>query len=246
MNISTQKTEDEHVKKIKLQSDFDHQSKVYCPHSYLILNFRETLSQRDKVYNERERNLVKMLSIISLLHYKHMFFQLRFRKYYLRKVSPNEPDVIILQDIKDLVMFLLISPISPQFVNFFHLPVVDRFLRAAILYFQYYIITWEELMKERAATMKKAPNPLAQGYRFRYAEEMQNLRCVLGREYADLIVGCQDIIQYHHMTSGKKGAPSLTQSQGEKDLRIYEVLICMTHRIVWIALERKYFSLIGE
>ncbi|KAF3427651.1 hypothetical protein E2986_08396 [Frieseomelitta varia] len=215
--LDTQKTEDEHIKKIKLQSDLDHQSKVYCPHSYLILNFHETLSQRDK---------------------------LRFRKYYLRKVSPNEPDVIILQDIKDLVMFLLISPISPQFVNFFHLPVVDRFLRAAILYFQYYIITWEELMKERAATMKKAPNPLAQGYRFRYAEEMQNLRCVLGREYADLIVGCQDIIQYHHMTSGKKGAPSLTQSQGEKDLRIYEVLICMTHRIVWIALERKYFSLI--
>ncbi|KAK1132946.1 hypothetical protein K0M31_014313 [Melipona bicolor] len=215
--LDTQKTEDEHIKKIKLQSDIDHQSKVYCPHSYLILNFHETLSQRDK---------------------------LRFRKYYLRKVSPNEPDVIILQDIKDLVMFLLISPISPQFVNFFHLPVVDRFLRAAILYFQYYIITWEELMKERAATMKKAPNPLAQGYRFRYAEEMQNLRCVLGREYADLIVGCQDIVQYHHMTSGKKGAPSLTQSQGEKDLRIYEVLICMTHRIVWIALERKYFSLI--
>ncbi|CAD1473658.1 unnamed protein product, partial [Heterotrigona itama] len=215
----TQKTEDEHIKKIKLQSNLDHQSKVYCPHSYLILNFYETLSQRDK---------------------------LRFRKYYLRKVSPNEPDVIILQDIKDLVMFLLITPISPQFVNFFHLPVVDRFLRAAILYFQYYIITWEELMKERAATMKKAPNPLAQGYRFRYAEEMQNLRCVLGREYADLIVGCQDIIQYHHMTSGKKGVPSLTQSQGEKDLRIYEVLICMTHRIVWIALERKYFSLIGE
>ncbi|XP_043793017.1 uncharacterized protein LOC122715149 [Apis laboriosa] len=214
--ISTQKTEDEHVKKIKQKSDPVYQSKVYCPHAYLILNFQETLSQREK---------------------------LRFRRYYLRKVSPSEPDVIILQDIKDLVMFLLISPISPQFINFFHLPIVDRFLRAAILYFQYYVIIWEELMKERAATIKKAPNPLAQGYRFRYAEEMQNLRCVLGREYADLIIGCQDIIQYHHMTGGKKGT-SLTQSQGEKDLRIFEVLICMTHRIVWIALERKYFSLI--
>ncbi|OAD60420.1 Protein phosphatase 1 regulatory subunit 36 [Eufriesea mexicana] len=215
--LSTQKTEDEHIKKIKQQSDPVHQSKVYCPHAYLILNFHETVSQRDK---------------------------LRFRKYHLRKVSPNEPNVIILQDIKDLVMFLLISPISSQFVNFFHLPIVDRFLRAVILYFQHYVITWEELMNERTATMKKAPNPLAQGYRFKYTEEMQNLRCVLGREYADLIIGCQDIIQYHHMIGGKKGAPSLTQSQGEKDLRIFEVLICMTHRIVWIALERKYFSLI--
>ncbi|XP_071868506.1 uncharacterized protein isoform X2 [Bombus fervidus] len=216
--LSTQKTEDEHTKKTKLKSDSNHVSKVYCPHSYLILNFHETLSQRDK---------------------------LKFRKYYLRKVAPNEPNVIILQDIKNLVMYLLISHISPQFVNFFYLPIVDRFLRAAILYFQYYVITWEELMKERTATMKKAPNPLAQGYRYRYAEEMQILRCVLGREYADLIVGCHDVIQYHHMTGGKKGAPSVTQSQGEKDLRIFEVLICMTHRIVWIALERKYFSLIG-
>ncbi|XP_071868504.1 protein phosphatase 1 regulatory subunit 36 isoform X1 [Bombus fervidus] len=215
--LSTQKTEDEHTKKTKLKSDSNHVSKVYCPHSYLILNFHETLSQRDK---------------------------LKFRKYYLRKVAPNEPNVIILQDIKNLVMYLLISHISPQFVNFFYLPIVDRFLRAAILYFQYYVITWEELMKERTATMKKAPNPLAQGYRYRYAEEMQILRCVLGREYADLIVGCHDVIQYHHMTGGKKGAPSVTQSQGEKDLRIFEVLICMTHRIVWIALERKYFSLI--
>lgn len=142
-------------------------------------------------------------------------------------------------------MFLLASPITPQFVNFFHLPIVDRFLRGIIIYFQYYVLTWEELMKEREATMKKAPNPLAQGYRFRYAEEMQNLRCILGREYADLIIGCQDTIQYHHMMGGKKG-DSLTQSQGEKDLRMIEVLICMTHRIVWVALERNYFNLIGK
>lgn len=101
-------------------------------------------------------------------------------------------------------------------------------------------------MAERAATIKKAPNPLAQGYRSRYANEMQNLRCILGREYADLLIGCQDSIQYHHMTGGKKGMPSITQSQGEKDLRTFEVLICLTHRIVWIALERKYFSLIGK
>ncbi|CAL7950034.1 unnamed protein product [Xylocopa violacea] len=215
--LGTQKAEDEHIKKIKQTTDSVQHSKIYCPHAYLILNFNETLSQREK---------------------------LRFRKYYLRKVAPNEPDVIILQDIKDLVMFLLVSPISPQFVNFFHLPIIDRFLRAAILYFQFYVLTWEELMKERAATMKKAPNPLAQGYRYRYAEEMQNLRCILGREYADLIVACQDTIQYHHMTSGKKGSQSLTQSQGEKDLRMFEVLICMTQRIVWIALQRKHFSLI--
>lgn len=170
--------------------------------------------------------------------------QIKFRKHYLRKVAPNEPDVIILQDIKDLVLFLLITPVSPQFIHFFHLPIVDRFLRALIIYFQYYVEIWEDLMQERAATMKKAPNPLARGHRFRYAEEMRALRCVLGREYADLILGCQDGPRYHHMMAGKKR--TITQSQGEKDLRIFESLISTAHRVVWIALQRKHYNLIGR
>ncbi|XP_076165484.1 protein phosphatase 1 regulatory subunit 36 isoform X1 [Ptiloglossa arizonensis] len=215
--FGVQNSEAEHVKRHEQQSDSVHGSKVYCLHAFLILNFHETLSQREKI---------------------------RFRRQYLRKISPNEPNVIILQDIKDLVMFLLATPISPQFVNLFHLPAMDRFLRAVIIYFQYYVTIWEELMEKRAATMKKAPNPLAKSYRSRFADNLQNLRCVLGREYADLIVGCQDSIQYHHMSGGKKGTISIIQSQGEKGLRMFEVLICMAHRVVWIALQRKYFTLI--
>lgn len=171
--------------------------------------------------------------------------QIKFKKYYLRKVAPNEPDVIILQDIKDLVMFLLISPVSIKFINFFHLPIVDRFLRALIIYFQYYIEIWEKLMEERVATLKKAPNPLAGGHRIKYADELHILRCMLSKEYADLILGCQDTVHYHHIISGKKRS-SMTQSQGEKDLRIFEALIHISHRVVWIALHRKHFHLIGN
>lgn len=99
-------------------------------------------------------------------------------------------------------------------------------------------------MQERAATMKKAPNPLARGHRSRYAEELRALRCVLGREYADLILGCQSGPEYHHMMAGRKR--TITQSQGEKDLRIFEALISMAHRVVWIALQRKHYNLIGK
>ncbi|XP_047369187.1 uncharacterized protein LOC124956875 isoform X2 [Vespa velutina] len=212
-----QKIDDEQIKKRTIQSEVIDPSEIYCPHNYLILNFHETLNPSQKI---------------------------KFRKYYLRKVGPNEPDVIILQDIKDLVMFLLISPVSVKFINFFHLPVVDHFLRALIIYFQYYIEIWEKLMEERVATLKKAPNPLAGGHRIKYADELHILRCMLSKEYADLIVGCQDTIHYHHIISGKKRS-SMTQSQGEKDLRIFEVLIHISHRVVWIALHRKHFHLIG-
>ncbi|CAL1675201.1 unnamed protein product [Lasius platythorax] len=212
--LGVAKAEDED-KRRKKQAIADHASKIYCPHAYLILSYQETLNDSEKI---------------------------KFRKHYLRKVTPNEPDVIILQDIKDLVLFLLITPVSPQFIHFFHLPIVDRFLRALIIYFQHYVEIWEDLMQERAATMKKAPNPLARGHRSRYAEEMRALRCVLGREYADLILGCQSGPQYHHMMAGKKRA--ITQSQGEKDLRIFEALTSTAHRVVWIALQRKHYNLI--
>ncbi|KAI4477905.1 hypothetical protein M0804_012385 [Polistes exclamans] len=211
-----QQTDDEQIKGRAIKSEIIDPSEIYCPHDYLILNFHETLNPSQKI---------------------------RFKKYYLRKVAPNEPDVIILQDIKDLVMFLLASPVSVKFIDFFHLPVVDHFLRALIIYFQYYIEIWEKLTEERVATLKKAPNPLAGGHRIKYADELHTLRCMLSKEYADLIVGCQDTVRYHHMISGKKKA-SMTQSQGEKDLRIFEMLIHISHRVVWIALHRKYFHLI--
>ncbi|XP_050460440.1 uncharacterized protein LOC126856195 isoform X1 [Cataglyphis hispanica] len=208
------KIEDE-TKRRRKQAVEEYESKIYCPHAYLILSYREMLNDSEKI---------------------------RFRKHYLRKVAPNEPDVIILQDIKDLVLFLLLTPVSPQFIHFFHLAIVDRFLRALIIYFQHYVEIWEDLMQERAATMKKAPNPLARGHRSRYAEELRSLRCVLGREYADLILGCQSGPQYHHMMAGKK--QTITQSQGEKDLRIFEAFISTAHRVIWIALQRKHYNLI--
>lgn len=212
---SVTKAEDEQAKRRQKQATAVQASKIYCPHTYLILYYRETLDDSEKI---------------------------RFRKHYLRKVTPDEPDIIILQDIKDLVLFLLVTSISPQFINFLHLPIVDRFLRALIFYFQHYMEIWEDLVQERAATMKKAPNPFARGHRSRYADEMHALRCVLGREYADLLLGCRDGPRYHHMMTDEKRA--VTQSQGEKDLRIYEALISVAHRVVWIALQRKHFTLI--
>ncbi|XP_012256434.2 uncharacterized protein LOC105686327 [Athalia rosae] len=196
-----------------------HKSEVYCPHSYLELTFAETLDLRDKI---------------------------KFRRNFLRKVTPTEPNIIILQDIKDLVMFLVVNPISVEFINFFHEAMVDRFLRSLIIYFQYYIEIWEDLCQKRAATAKKAPNPGASGSRSRQADEMHTLRTLVGKEYCDILIGAKNTLPYHHMVANKKSSsdePS-GQSQGEKDLRIYETLIRMAHKVVWIALQRKYSGLI--
>lgn len=135
---------------------------------------------------------------------------------------------------------MLTTPVSLQFINFFHLRVVDRLLRALIVYFQFYTQIWEEeIIKKRTVVIKKARSPLA-GVRQKKAEEINALRSIVAREYCELLVGCEESAKYHHMLAGLS-----IESQGEKDLRIFESLIQVAHRVVWIALERKHYNLIG-
>ncbi|CAD6231942.1 GSCOCG00001664001-RA-CDS [Cotesia congregata] len=210
---STHEQEDQKIKYRRQRKKIIDKSKIYCPHAYLILSFSDILNSNQK---------------------------LRYRRYYLRKVSPNEPDVIILQDIKNLVLYLLTTPVSLQFINFFHLRIVDRLLRALIIYFQSYTQIWEEeIIKKRTPVTKKARNQLAKGSRLKKAEEMSTLRSIVAREYCELLVGCEESAKYHHMLAG-----SSIESHGEKDLRIFEVFIQVAHRVVWIALQRKYYNLI--
>ncbi|KAL7301288.1 hypothetical protein TKK_0006027 [Trichogramma kaykai] len=183
---------------------------------HLVLEFKETLS---------------------------FFEQSKFRLHYRRQVSKNSAnDVVLLQDIKDIVLYLLNTAITIELVEFLHLAIVDRFLRALILYFQDYIVTWKELGERRAATAKRAPNPLAGGARLDRSNEMTALRCCLAREYADILTACQrEARRYHHVGAGKI---QFVQSKGAKDLRIFEGTMQIAHRIVWIALGRKHKKLI--
>lgn len=173
---------------------------------------------------------------------KNRGFQSKFRKLYLRKPT-SERDVVLLQDVKDLAIYMIASPMSLQFIGFVHLAVVDRFLRALILYLQHYLTTWSELGAKRAATAKRAANPLAGGARVERADELKALRCLLAREYFDLLTGCDNQLKgYHHMASGTL---SFTQSTGEKDLRLFEGLIQFAHRVAWITLGRQHKELMG-
>lgn len=161
----------------------------------------------------------------------------------MRKCESKETDVVYLQDIKNLVLYLSTNRISVQFIDFFHLPIADRFLRALIIYFHYYLETWEEMMETRNATMMKIENPLAFGGALKRTEELNCLRLILAREYSNLLIGCEYGTRYHHMMAGEK---PLIQSQHEKDLRIFETLLAVSHQVIWIALQRKFYHLIGK
>ncbi|XP_051159509.1 uncharacterized protein LOC127280515 isoform X2 [Leptopilina boulardi] len=187
---------------------------IFCPHSYLVFNFQEALSTNQEI---------------------------KFRKHFMRKSKSKENDIIYLQDVKNLVLYLTTNRISVQFINFFHLPIADCFLRALIIYFQYYLETWEEMMTTRNAIEKKIENPLAHGEQLKRANDLNCLRLILASEYSNLLIGSNYGEYYHHMMIDKK---SFIQSQHEKDLRIFETLLAISHQVIWIALQRKFYNLI--
>ncbi|KAF7990894.1 hypothetical protein HCN44_000699 [Aphidius gifuensis] len=202
------------IKSQKTNKTILKKSKLYCPHGYLILNISDTLNPEEKI---------------------------RFRKCYQRKIKI--PDIIILKDIKNLVLFLIKTPINKEFVKFFHLNIVDRFLRCLIMYFQLYIDIWNEHFNNKLK-IKKLQNPFAGGKRITHCNELKILRCILAKEYCDIITGCDESINFHHMKTSYGKIILSVQSQGEKDLRLYEILLSISHRIVWIALKRQNFNLI--
>lgn len=130
-------------------------------------------------------------------------------------------------------MYLLLTPISIQFINFFHLQIVDRLLRALILYFQFYTEIWDEILNKRVTITKKAVNPLAEDRQLKRAEELQILRSVVAREYCEILLGPEDSVI------------PINQTQNEKDFRLFEPFIAIAHRIIWIALQRKHYNIIG-
>ncbi|XP_023245533.1 uncharacterized protein LOC106647269 [Copidosoma floridanum] len=217
-------TKDDDKKKVSRRKSKAAKSKIYFPHKHLLYNFKETLSFTE---------------------------QTKFQKYYERKkpsvqatsdeTNDWEEDVVLLQDVKNLTLYLIGSPVSPELTKYLQV-CCERFLRALVLYFQHYLTTWTGLSEKRAAAARRIPNPLAGGARQRRAEEMKVLRCVLACEYAELLMGRQEEAKpYHHLRAGET---AFAQSCGEKDLRVYETLLQFGHRLVWIALGRKQKELI--
>lgn len=71
-------------------------------------------------------------------------------------------------------------------------------------------------------------------------DNLADLRSMVAREYCCIILGIEDAKRFHHMNN--KNNTSLS----DKDRRLFEKLLCMAVRVVWIALQRKHYTLIGN
>ncbi|XP_021184641.3 uncharacterized protein LOC110372339 [Helicoverpa armigera] len=164
--------------------------------------------------------------------------QLRYRRYFQRKLEPGQADVIKLQDIKDLVIYTApVNFLSAKLINMLHTPTGERFLRALILYCGY-SIQIEDAMRERDLELeKKVRTPDSDILEEEYRDNLGDLRILVAKEYCTILTGAGDMKPFHHMGPLKK-----RRSLIEKDARSFETFIRMCVQIVYLSLGRRYFN----
>ncbi|XP_037967692.2 protein phosphatase 1 regulatory subunit 36 [Plutella xylostella] len=164
--------------------------------------------------------------------------QIRFRRRYQRKLKPGQPDIITLQDIKDIALFTApLSILNPQLIDILHTATCERFLRALLLYCQYYLQI-AEVMSQRVLELEtKVRTPECDVIERQYRDNLADLKLVVAKEYSTGIIGGDDTTMFHHMGPEKK-----RRSLSDKDARLCETLLRICVHIIWLALGRKSFN----
>lgn len=96
------------------------------------------------------------------------------------------------------------------------------------------------MMNRRDEYRRKLWQPIVEELENVIQDDLADLRSMVAREYCSIIVGKCDAKRFHHMNNKNN------QSLSGKDRQLFERFICVVVRVVWIALERTHFNLIGD
>lgn len=108
-----------------------------------------------------------------------------FLEKFQRKSTFCDSEVVTLQDIKNLVLFILVSKSPKKFVKFVHSEIYDKFLHSIIFYFDLFLRVLEFLLirrdhefsqKSRDTTSLKVERSLS--------NQLSDRRLLVAREYS--------------------------------------------------------------
>ncbi|XP_052751724.1 uncharacterized protein LOC113523515 isoform X2 [Galleria mellonella] len=115
--------------------------------------------------------------------------QIRFRRRYQRKLKPGQADVITVQDVKDIALFTApVGIMSPMLINMLHLPTTERFIRALILYSEYYLQVADEMTLRIIELETKVRTPDCEILEKEYRDNLSDLRLLVAKEYSTMLI----------------------------------------------------------
>ncbi|XP_050671290.1 uncharacterized protein LOC126969771 isoform X2 [Leptidea sinapis] len=182
-----------------------------------------------------EEEVVKILKKIDFRDDIDVLEQHRFKKFLQRKTEVD--DVVTLQDVKDVVIFTApMSALSPEIIGILHMPPTERFLRALILYTQFFIQVSDEMNHRTLELERKIRTENGVQVELKYREDLEDLRLLVAKEYCIIILGGEGLDRFHHMGPRKK------LSLSKRDIIFFKNFTRIAIQIVWIALGRKCFK----
>ncbi|XP_023297407.2 protein phosphatase 1 regulatory subunit 36-like [Lucilia cuprina] len=165
-----------------------------------------------------------------------------FRQEFQRPDTTHDYEAVLLQDIKDLVMFL--SPkeiLTKDFIYFLNTKTVHQFLKALVIYFEYFLkfvefilIRRDEIRGEKAQIQSEESTEIKRIY----SKHLSQYRLILAREYSEILLGNGEMRKFYHLK------PIVNISQSIKDKAFHEGFLAFCTNFVWIAMFRRDLELI--
>lgn len=165
-----------------------------------------------------------------------------FRQFYVRPDTTFDADTVVINDVRDLVLFMMPKEfLSMKFLRFMHEPAVHRLLHSLIIYFEYYLrmvefvlIRRDEVSGKIAQIQSEQTNEMKRTFSI----YLSQYRLLVARNYSVIILGEGDTLKYYHTK------PIVKFSSKIKDLWFHEHFLAVATQIVWIANHRRAYYLI--
>ncbi|KAH8268004.1 hypothetical protein KR018_005447 [Drosophila ironensis] len=165
--------------------------------------------------------------------------ELIFRQAYTRDQSTYDSDTLVINDIRDLVLFLMPPEfLTYRFVEFMHRPAVHRLIHALIIYFEYFLRLVEFVLIRRDELAGQIQSQQTIEMKKTFSLYLSQYRILVARNYSVILKGEGDMYKYYHMQE------IVNISDTGRDKVFHEQFLAVTTQIVWICMHRRAYFVI--
>lgn len=165
-----------------------------------------------------------------------------FRMMFLRSETSFDADTVIIEDVRNLVLFLMPKEfVTASFIEFMHQPVVLNLLNGLIIYFEYFLRFVELVLIQRDESVgnnRKMQTMQSVKMKRIWSTYLSQHRLLVARDYTELILGSGELHKYHHLNH------PLNISATARDCTMYEQFLAVATHIVWITMHRRAYYVI--
>ncbi|KAH8342120.1 hypothetical protein KR059_012578 [Drosophila kikkawai] len=165
-----------------------------------------------------------------------------FRQEYVRAKSTFDGDTVIIEDIKDLVLYMMPPEfLTYKFVQFMYEPQVDELIHSLIIYFEYYVRMVEFVLIRRdeiSGQMAQMQSEQTNDMKRTLSVYLSQYRMLVARNYCEIIRGKENMAKFYHLNVVTKISATI------RDKFFHEQFLTVLVQIVWIAMHRRaYFAI---